>query len=578
MLASLKTKFLDAFGHAFEVPDEVSPERYRSLRRIMTWLMVAVSVTPLLLLTGTNHAQYMRTLAREMENPLYALVRKSQASLELFLGERASTVSLIAHAYNFDELTSGTTLTRVFMALKSEFKGFVDMGLVDDKGRQVAYVGPYELLNADYAKQPWLHEAQVKGRYISDVFLGLRGIPHMVIAVQRMEESGRTWTLRVTIDTAQLEELVASVGLMQDTDAFLCDAKGVLQTNSRFYGKTLEKLPLSLPPRSLETTVRHISDAEGTRLVAAYTTLAGTDLTLMAVKPATDLLRPWTSLRSELLIVLCGGIAVIVIVSHLLMKHLVGRLEASDERRVAAFAQMEHNQKLSSIGRLAAGVAHEVNNPLAVINEKAGLAQDLLSMDGDFPHKQKLIGLLQSIESTVERARSITHRLLGFSRRMEAHQQELSLGEIVEETIGFMERGAKNRGVSITTEGFGEAPRIVSDRGQLQQVFLNLMGNALDAVADGGAIAVRCAAADDGGVKVQVSDNGKGMSEEVRKHIFEPFYSTKKDKGTGLGMFITYGIVRRLGGDIDVESEEGRGTTFTITLPHMPPQSAGGDA
>ena len=104
------------------------------------------------------------------------------------------------------------------------------------------------------------------------------------------------------------------------------------------------------------------------------------------------------------------------------------------------------------------------------------------------------------------------------------------------------------------------------------------MGNALDAVADGGAIAVRCAAADDGGVKVQVSDNGKGMSEEVRKHIFEPFYSTKKDKGTGLGMFITYGIVRRLGGDIDVESEEGRGTTFTITLPHMPPQSAGGDA
>ncbi len=199
-------------------------------------------------------------------------------------------------------------------------------------------------------------------------------------------------------------------------------------------------------------------------------------------------------------------------------------------------------------------------------------------MDGDFPHKQKLISLLQSIESTVERARSITHRLLGFSRRMEAHQQELSLGEIVEETIGFMERGAKNRGVSITTEGFDAAPRIVSDRGQLQQVFLNLMGNALDAVADGGAIAVRCAATDAGGVKVQVSDNGKGMSEEVRKHIFEPFYSTKKDKGTGLGMFITYGIVRRLGGGIDVESEEGRGTTFTITLPHMPPQSARGEA
>ena len=85
------------------------------------------------------------------------------------------------------------------------------MGLVDVNGRQVAYVGPYKLKDADYAGQPWLSEAQVKGRYISDVFLGLRGFPHMVIAVHRMEESGREWTLRVTIDTSRLERLVAAV-------------------------------------------------------------------------------------------------------------------------------------------------------------------------------------------------------------------------------------------------------------------------------------------------------------------------------------------------------------------------------
>ena len=236
------------FGHLLEVPDAVSPARYRSLRRIMTILMVTVSVTPLLILTGINHAQYMSTLEREMENPLYAMVRKSQASMELFLGERASTVSLIAHAYSFDDLTNEQTLNRVFLALKSEFQGFVDMGLVDVNGRQVAYVGPYKLKDADYAGQPWLSEAQVKGRYISDVFLGLRGFPHMVIAVHRMEESGREWTLRVTIDTSRLERLVAAVGLMQDTDAFLCDSRGVLQTNSRFYGKVLDKLPLTLPP------------------------------------------------------------------------------------------------------------------------------------------------------------------------------------------------------------------------------------------------------------------------------------------------------------------------------------------
>ena len=437
---------------------------------------------------------------------------------------------------------------------------------------QVAYVGPYKLKDADYAGQPWLSEAQVKGRYISDVFLGLRGFPHMVIAVHRMEESGREWTLRVTIDTSRLERLVAAVGLMQDTDAFLCDSRGILQTNSRFYGKVLDKLPLTLPPQSFETTVRPWKDDSGQDLMVAYTSLTGTDFMLLAVKPTLDIYKPWTALRSELLLVFCGGIAVIVLVSHLLMKHLVGRLQASDERRVAVFAQMEHNQKLSSIGRLAAGVAHEVNNPLAVINEKAGLGLDLLHMSGDFERKDRLINLLEAIESTVERARGITHRLLGFARRMEANRQELSVPEVLTETMGFLERGAKNRGVNIGTDFAEGLPDIVSDRGQLQQVFLNIMGNALDAVPDGGKVDIACTRTDGGGLLVRVTDNGKGMSPEVIKHIFEPFYSTKKEKGNGLGMFITYGIVRRLGGEITVDSTEGKGTTVSITLPLTPPE------
>ena len=359
---------------------------------------------------------------------------------------------------------------------------------------------------------------------------------------------------------------------MQDTDAFLCDSRGILQTNSRFYGKVLDKLPLTLPPQSFETTVRPWKDDSGQDLMVAYTSLTGTDFMLLAVKPTLDIYKPWTALRSELLLVFCGGIAVIVLVSHLLMKHLVGRLQASDERRVAVFAQMEHNQKLSSIGRLAAGVAHEVNNPLAVINEKAGLGLDLLHMSGDFERKDRLINLLEAIESTVERARGITHRLLGFARRMEANRQELSVPEVLTETMGFLERGAKNRGVNIGTDFAEGLPDIVSDRGQLQQVFLNIMGNALDAVPDGGKVDIACTRTDGGGLLVRVTDNGKGMSPEVIKHIFEPFYSTKKEKGNGLGMFITYGIVRRLGGEITVDSTEGKGTTVSITLPLTPPE------
>ena len=160
---------------------------------------------------------------------------------------------------------------------------------------------------------------------------------------------------------------------------------------------------------------------------------------------------------------------------------------------------------------------------------------------------------------------------------MEANRQSLRLAEVITESSEFLEREAKNRGVQLCLDLPGDLPEIVSDRGQLQQIFLNILGNALDAVSDveqGGRIEVSCSCPDEASVAVSVKDNGKGMPPDVLKHIFEPFYSTKKDKGTGLGMFITYGIVRRLGGDIVVESEEGRGSLVRIPLPLTPPEGA----
>jgi two-component system, NtrC family, sensor kinase len=561
-----------ACRHLIEVPDDVAPARYASLRRIMTVLMVVVSVMPLLVLTGINHVQYQHTLQGELEVPLRGMVGKTRTSLGLFLTERASTVSLIAQAYSFDDLSDPKTLTRIFRALKSEFQGFVDLGLVDETGRQVGYVGPYNLRGAEYGDQPWLHHAQVKGAFISDVFLGLRGTPHIVIAVSHMEENGRTWVVRATIDTAQLDRLVAAMGLSPDADAFLVNTQGIMQTSSRLYGGVLHKLPLPVPPVSYDTSVTLLHDAQGQELVAAYAYIQNTDFIVMALKPHSALFQPWTTLQSDLLLLLACSVALIVFVSHVLMKQLVNRLQASDERRVAAFAQMEHNQKLSSIGRLAAGVAHEVNNPLAIINEKAGLALDFLNMTGDFPKKDRLTALLQGIESSVDRARNITHRLLGFARRMEANRQELHLEEVLTETLGFLEREAQNRGVTISTSVAENLPALISDRGQLQQVFLNIIGNALAAVDNGGTVQVRCTAGQAGFVHVEIEDNGKGMPPEVLRHIFEPFFTTKQEKGNGLGMFITYGIIKRLGGEIHVASEDGKGTTIRILLPLVPPE------
>lgn len=242
------------------------------------------------------------------------------------------------------------------------------------------------------------------------------------------------------------------------------------------------------------------------------------------------------------------------------------RFMEAEHRRTIAFQEMEHVQKLSSIGRLAAGVAHEINNPLAIIAEKAGLMKDLACAAQDMPKAQRFIALTDSILQAVTRCRAVTHRLLGFARRMEVRPMELDLNDVLRETLGFLERDALFRNITLDLQLDPELPGIESDRGQLQQIFLNLLNNAMAAVPDKGRIRV-ATRREQSGVAVEIEDNGVGMSRETLAHIFEPFFSTKGEHGTGLGLSITYGIVDKLGGSIEVASAEGEGSMFTIHLP-----------
>jgi two-component system NtrC family sensor kinase len=207
---------------------------------------------------------------------------------------------------------------------------------------------------------------------------------------------------------------------------------------------------------------------------------------------------------------------------------------------------------------------------MAIINEKAGLMRDLIDLDPEFQEREKLLPLTQSILNSVDRCRTITHRLLGFARRMDVEMEDVDLNDVVRDIVGFLEKEAFHRSVEVKLELEMDLPMIPSDRGQLQQVFLNILNNSLDSVDQGGWVVIRSGIRDDGRVVVSFEDNGVGMSEETIQHIFDPFFTTKQKYGTGLGLSITYGIVKKLGGNIEVESEEGVGTTFKVYLPRSP--------
>ncbi len=266
------------------------------------------------------------------------------------------------------------------------------------------------------------------------------------------------------------------------------------------------------------------------------------------------------------------------------LEHLVSKihqafdkiLHRKEKQREAEFRaklerQMIDTERLASLGTLATGVAHEINNPLAIIKESAGYMGQILAKKEleNFSHLNQFTMAVKKIETGVERARKITHKLLGFVQRNESSFLEVDLNELAKEVFDLLYREAANKEIKLAQEFPDDgAFTIYSDPYQLRQVLLNLVANAIHASSPGGTVAVSIAFEQMDKVVLAVKDEGEGIPKENLKRIFEPFFSTKSPgKGTGLGLFVSHNILKKLGGSIEVESSPGRGAVFTVRLP-----------
>jgi signal transduction histidine kinase len=227
------------------------------------------------------------------------------------------------------------------------------------------------------------------------------------------------------------------------------------------------------------------------------------------------------------------------------------------------------SQKLAAIGELSSGIAHEINNPLAIITQEIDLARELFGPDG-CPDPGDLADIRDSlgeIGKQVERCRQITHKLLNFARKMEPVLQEEALDRVIEDMALLVEREALGRGVTLVRAYDHSLPQVCTDVPLLRQVILNLLTNALHATPQGGAITLGTSRRD-GQAIIEVRDTGCGIPPENMAKIFDPFFTTKEPgKGTGLGLSVSHGIVARLGGTLTATSTLGQGATFTVALP-----------
>lgn len=555
-------------------------QSYPALRRRLSALLFIMSLAPLAALGWFCTDRINSMHADKVAAGIEAVTNNKARAVDTFIAERVAQIKNLTYTHPFEELINPERLSSIFNTLQANGKSFIDIGVIGRDGKHLLYVGPYDLSGTNYSETDWFHEVLRKGVYVSDVFMGFRNEPHFIIAVMR-HEGTNTFIVRATIDLDIINSLVVRPYSGARNDAFLINAKGLLQTKSIFHGDIMTQLTIPLPEPAREKSgfvgSEEIEDeAKQVRYIASVQSLSALPWRLVVLEDVRTALAPLQQLRLFVMLFVGVGAMIAALGAHVASRAIVAYLTELDRRQAQIDAGMIHSSKMAALGKMAAGVAHEINNPLMLIRESAGWIRDLLSEEDREKVKnfEELSATAEKIEKHVDRAAGITHRMLGFGRAVEPKKADVMVPHLLDQTIAFLETEARQRNITLEREFSENIGPIATDSAQLQQVFLNIIDNAIDAVEKNGSVTVRAqswplsAPPEEAGVCVRITDTGPGIPEDRLKRIFDPFFTTKKPgEGTGLGLAICFTILKSLGGTINVESTLGTGTTFIVTLP-----------
>lgn len=576
---------------------------YRSLHRKMVALMIVVSLLPLIVVSGVVGYQFQASYQEKVYVHLEELIQKNTQNIDNFLHEKLNDIRVLANSFALEELTNETFFQHLLTILQKEHGGvFVDMGIVHQSGRQAAYAGVFQLEGANYSDAEWFKQAMKTQYYISDVFLGLRGFPHFIVAVKRMWQ-GEPYIVRATIDFVAFNSMVEHIQIGRTGSAFIMNREGQFQTrpkasvriNNETFTDQINKMfaatksggpqadlpaapgrdtpPLSQRSRTAvqgEVTVSEIVDVSGRPQIVVMTPLKDGEWILVFLQEDADAFSQYYRTRNVAVILLLLGAIGIVVTSFAVSRMLVSRIARSDAEKSVMNQQIIETGKLASLGELAAGIAHEINNPVAIMVEEAGWIGDLLEED-NFKDRENFLECqraLKQIQTQGGRCKQITHKLLSFARKTDPSAAEVNLNDLIREVVSLSEQRAKYANVQMETLLSPEIPPVHLSPSEMQQVLLNLINNAIDAMGKEGGRLGLADWMEDGHLVIEVSDTGPGIPEANLPRIFDPFFTTKPvGEGTGLGLSICYGIIKKMNGEFRVKSAIGQGTTFQVWIP-----------
>lgn len=572
---------------------ESKTKNYTSVKQNILVSMILVPLIPFLSSLAIGYFYFASSIERNTFAAMKRIVSDHGNMISSFLDERKGDLALIARSYSFEDLSRADVLEKVLRNLQEKSHAFVDLGVFDETGMHVSYQGPFKLTGMDYHDTSWFREVLVNQYYISDVFMGFRHVPHFIIAVAQDSPQGK-WVLRATIDTAFFTEFVKSVRLGKTGESYLLNGEGLFQTEKRSGGKLMGTDPDFEYYGTYHEDVRTFVAKDSTGVTQVYATLWLKDGTweLVIKQEKNDAFYFLRRAFALIVIVMAIGGVGIVAIAFVITGRVVQRIEKTDTEKGRLAEQLIRAGRYAELGEMATGFAHEINNPLQIMKSEqalmAILLEDMAAYGASTTQGEKETTMaeikdsLSQISLQIERCARITGSILKFGRQEDTRAQLLDVKQFVNEVTRMVEKKAGVHGIEIEKD-FRDDPLLVhADPAQMQQVFLNLINNAFDAVtqahgARGGRIVVRAGhKSDSHHVEISVEDNGTGVNPDLMEKIFSPFFTTKPvGKGTGLGLSVCFGIISAMGGSIRVRNLESGGARFTVELPCIDSNNGG---
>lgn len=554
-----------------------APAQYQALGRKIALAIAGVAFIPYALIFAVFYSSYHQSIQDQVGRTMGGVITSLLGGVQGLLRERAANLKELTLLAAPGELENPAWLAKALGSLRQAHGSFLSLALLDARGAALAGTLGEGGQGGSQDQAPLVKEALEKGPALGDLFIDQRGAARFRLAVASPGQPGLA--LVASLEAAALTRQVDGFQLGRTGEALLLDRSGQPQSQPGPLARDLAQAQASWPALARGQELAHALTSQGRRVVIKTVPVGWAGWSLVCLQDEEEAFGAFQEARRLALGVGALGGLFVMGVAFFFTRRLVARLARADAEKGLLNEIIIQSGKLAALGELAEGVAHQINNPLAIMLEEAGWLHDLMTEEKGLldksRHRDEFLRALAQMQKQGARCKQITTKLLGFAHHTHATPQPTQVNDLIREVADIIARPALYANVNLRLELAPDLPLVAMSPSELQQVVINLVNNALDAMEKtGGQITLATRRAAEDSISVTVADSGPGIPAQTRAHIFDPFFTTKpKGKGTGLGLSICHSLVARAGGHIELDSRPGQGTAFTVVLPRNQEES-----